>query len=282
MGILQRKALINLNLLDENRNVIQTKSVLDGGFIQFDPIEYKRSELGEHIYIIREIDPQDDGIDYDIHEETVTVLVKEEGVTKYSHTDNVNDAGEKQGDYESSKYYTDVITIPGAKKLHVTVKYTNPRGQFYIWQGAHEEVRTQTYGSDFNTGTALKQYYYQSGKDQEYLTDEFDVEGDSISVLYNSYAYSSIRWYSMAILIWRIMDIILLLQVESWQQRVTYDEDGVAFNNTTRPGILKITKDGSELTETNKDDTFTFEITFSNENGMPISDNIYWYVEDQN
>ena len=59
---------------------------------------------------------------------------------------------------------------------------------------------------------------------------------------------------------------------------VTYDEDGIKFENYTRPGILRITKN-ADVTEANKDDAFTFEITFSNENGMPISDNIYWYVE---
>lgn len=62
---------------------------------------------------------------------------------------------------------------------------------------------------------------------------------------------------------------------------VTYDDDGVMFNNKTRPGVLKVTKN-ADVTEANKDDTFTFEIEFTNENGMPISDNIYWYVEDQN
>ena len=59
---------------------------------------------------------------------------------------------------------------------------------------------------------------------------------------------------------------------------VIYDDDGIKFENHTRPGILRITKN-ADVTEANKDDTFTFEITFSNENGMPISDNIYWYVE---
>ena len=279
-----KEGTYSFELLDENRNVLQTKSVLDGGFIQFDPIEYTKDDMGEHTYIIREIDPQDDSIDYDVHEESITVLVKEEGATKYSHTDNVNNAGEKQGDYSSSTYYTDVITIPGADKLHVTVKYTNPRGQFYIWQGAHEEVRTQTYGADFNPNTALKQYNYQSGKDQEYLTDEFDVEGDSISVLYNSYAYDPSNGYYPNGPYSDMVNYGYYITVTGGKlaTEVTTDEDGIAFENHTRPGVLKITKDGSELTEANKNDTFTFEIEFANENGMPISDNIYWYVEDQN
>ena len=284
-----KEGTYQFELLDENRNVIQTKSVLDGGFIQFDAIEFTKKDVGEHTYIIREIDPQDDSIDYDAHEETVTVLVKEKerdtSLDVYSHTENINDAGEKQGDYVSSKYYTDVITISGAKKLHVTVKYTNPRGQFYVWQGAHEEVRTQTYGADFNPGMALKQYNFINGKDQEYLTDEFDVEGDSLSVLYMSYAYSPSYGYYPDGPYSDMVNYGYYMTVSpgdaDLSADVTYDEDGVAFDNTTRPGVLKITKN-ADVTETNKDDTFTFEITFDNENGMPISDNIYWYVEDQN
>ena len=275
-------------LLDENRNVIQTKFVVDGGFIQFDPIEYTKADVGEHTYIIREIDPQDNSIDYDTHEETVKVLVGQlagdvESVNVVSHSSNILDNGVKKYDYSSSTYYTDVITIPGADKLHVTVKYTNPRGQFYVWQGAHEEVRTQTYGADFNPNTALKQYHYINGKDQEYLTDEFDVDGDSLSVLYNSYAYPTTNnnWTDM-VNYGYYMTVTADLPVEgALTTDVTYDEDGIKFENHTRPGILRITKNAN-VTEANKDDKFTFEITFSNENGMPISDNIYWYVEDQN
>ena len=282
-----KEGAYQFELLDEHRNVIQTKTLFDGGFIQFDPIEYTKDDLGEHTYIIREIDPQDDSIDYDTHEETVNVLVKEnvisEGLTVHSYSDNLNESGEKESDYISNKNYTDVITIPDAEKLHVTVKYTNPRGHFWIWQGAHANVHSQNWNATCNPDTALKNYIYQSGKDQEYLKDEFDVIGDSISVLYSSYAYPSSYGYYPNGPYSDMVNYGYYITVSSDTTElaadVTYDEDGVAFNNTTRPGVLKITKDGSELTEANKDDTFTFEIEFANENGMPISDEIYWYVE---
>ncbi len=52
---------------------------------------------------------------------------------------------------------------------------------------------------------------------------------------------------------------------------VIYDEDGIRFVNKTRPGTLKLTKKVKNLTEANKDDVFTFKITFYNENGTPLS-----------
>ena len=133
--------------LYEGDTLVDTATTQDGGFIQFKVIEYDAA--GDHVYTIREVDPNDDTIDYDTHEETVEVSV----------TDN--------GD-----------------------------------------------------GT---------------LSSE-----------------------------------------------VTYDDDGIVFSNTTRPGTLRITKDATNGTSQNANDEFTIEIEFRNESGMPMDDNIYWYVEDQN
>ena len=61
----------------------------------------------------------------------------------------------------------------------------------------------------------------------------------------------------------------------------TYDDDGIHFINTSRPGSLKITKDVTNGSEANADDEFTFEIEFSNPNGMPFDQSIYWYIDGQ-
>ena len=130
--------------LYEGDTLVDTATTQDGGFIQFKVIEYDAA--GDHVYTIREVDPNDDTIDYDMHEETVEVSV----------TDNGN-------------------------------------------------------------GT---------------LSSE-----------------------------------------------VTYDNDGIVFSNATRPGTLRITKDAINGTSANANDEFTIEIEFRNESGMPINDNVYWYVE---
>ncbi|MBQ2510190.1 MAG: BspA family leucine-rich repeat surface protein, partial [Erysipelotrichaceae bacterium] len=134
-------------LLDENGDIIQTKPVGTGGFVLFDVITYTKADIGEHVYTVREIDPEDDTIDYDTHPETVTVTVTQ-----------------------------------------------NPNGTL--------------------------------------------------------------------------------------SAEVEYDEDGVLFINKRRPGTLRITKVGDGVTDANKDDVFTFKITFTNADGMPLGDGeeIYWYL----
>ncbi len=284
-----KEGAYSFELLDETGNVLQTKSLIEGGFIQFDSIEYTKDDLGEHTYIIREIDPKDDSIDYDIHEEIVTVLVKEGGKTGIIHSDNLDDAGEQLSNYDWSDILgrgyvetADYITIPGAEKLHVKLKYSSYYGSVEAYKGIHRCL-TASINEDYDGITdeewdaldnsyVFTDYDYQGTTGNEYKVEEFDVEGDSLSLYYYSDVAEDLLNYGYYV---EVTAGKLIADV-------TYDEDGVAFNNTTRPGILKITKDGSELTEANKDDTFTFEIEFTNENGMPISDNIYWYVEDQN
>lgn len=130
----------------EGDNLLETKSVLDGGFIQFSTISY--TEAGTHHYTIKEVNPNGNTIDYDTHEENITVEIIDNG-----------------------------------------------------------------------DGT-----------------------------LYSS---------------------------------VSYDEDGIIFRNNNRPGILEIKKN-AKTTSANRDDEFTFEIEFTNENGVPLSndENIYWYKKD--
>ncbi len=64
------------------------------------------------------------------------------------------------------------------------------------------------------------------------------------------------------------------------KSKVTYDDDGIRFTNKTRPGTLKLTKQVENQSDANKNDRFTFRITFYNENGAPIGNDekIYYYI----
>ena len=128
---------------------IETVATKNGGFVQFSVIEYTQEDVGDHTYHIKEVDPNNDAIDWDKHEETITVNVKDNG-----------------------------------------------------------------------DGTL--------------------------------------------------------------SAKATYDSDGIVFNNRTKPGMLKITKRTNIKTPANQNDKFTFNITFNNEKGQPISDDIYWYSEGVN
>ncbi len=129
--------------LVENGSVIQTKTTLDGGFIQFDPIVY--DSPGVHTYTVREVTGASDTIDYDTHTELITVTVTDDG------------------------------------------------------------------------------------------------EGNLTAVT---------------------------------------SESAMTFSNTTRPGVLKIKKEGEGVTEANKDDLFTFKVTLYNENGTLVEGGDYYYYRE--
>jgi|GEM_PF-6710459 len=135
-------------LLDEDGKQLQLKWNVSGGFILFDPIQYSKAEIGVHTYTIREVYTGNDTVEYDTHEETVTVTVTE----------------------------------------------------------------------------------------------------DSNGVL---------------------------------SAKVEYDDDEVSFVNRKKPGILRITKVGEGVDDSNKDDEFTFRVTLTNAYGMPLGEGekIYWYVD---
>lgn len=267
-------------LRDENGSIIQRTNVRGDGVILFDPIDYGIDDIGVHNYTVIERPGTESQVSYDYHTEHVQVVVQPTGAkvshtddlnddgtridvldhsrdgevtTVYSHTDNVDDAGIKQSDYVSNQDYADVVTIPNAASLHVKLKYSNVRGNFWIWRGAHEEVRTRSWSSStINTGTGsiggyLKSYNNQSGKDGEYLTDEFDVPGDSLSVLWSSYAYpEDSEYYSDVTDYGYYMEI----SANSYVRTDVYREDGTRideFENNkiyadviTIPGATKL------------------------------------------
>lgn len=119
-------------------------------------------------------------------------------VTDFVKAGSVRADGSLISDYTSNKNMSDVITIPGAEKLHVELSYSVPRGYFYIWEGNHPEVGngTSSFDDSFSGNTALKSYTWSSADDNKILTDSFDVDGDSLSVLYYSYARTQAdSWY---------------------------------------------------------------------------------------
>jgi pilin isopeptide linkage protein len=59
----------------EGNVLLQTKSVIDGGFVQFDMLEYDRNDVGIHTYTIKELIGTEDSVLYDGHEETIAVEV---------------------------------------------------------------------------------------------------------------------------------------------------------------------------------------------------------------
>jgi len=63
-------------------------------------------------------------------------------------------------------------------------------------------------------------------------------------------------------------------------------DEGIVFNNKTKPGELRLKKNAGDLSDyadSTKDQDFTFEVTFKNEDGKPLGedDKIFYYIEDE-
>ncbi len=265
-------------LLDTNEKILQVKDNIDGGAIIFDPIVYTADDSGEHTYIIRELVTDKEGVDFDLHDEIVhvTVGVNAPEVSTVAHTDNISDDGNKLADYVSNQRYSKIITVPDAKSLHVRLKYTNVRGPFYIWAGAHNEVLTESFSASCNTsvqspsnpGGYYRYFPYQSGKDQEYLYDEFDISGDSLSIWYYSYAYDASQGYYPN---GPYSDIVnygyyMTISAGDLEANVEYDDDGVIFNNSSRPGLLFLAK--HSVDDNVVPDSFYYDIELADEYGQ--------------
>ena len=119
---------------------------------------------------------------------TITYKVDKEAVTKYSHTQNIDETGAKQSDYgnnwtnaqitgtdrgDTSKAH--VVTIPNAKSITVDIYYN---GQNYtydwvtVWEGSHPDY---TAASNYSSGIADAQ---RLGGSQ---TGTFIVNGNTLS-----------------------------------------------------------------------------------------------------
>lgn len=73
----------------EGNVLLQTKSVIEGGFVQFDILEYDKTMVGLHQYVIKELAGTDEGILYDGHNEiiVVDVTVEDDDENHISHVD---------------------------------------------------------------------------------------------------------------------------------------------------------------------------------------------------
>lgn len=115
------------------------------------------------------------------YHETITPQIK------YSHTNNIDDQGNRNGDYDnnySSKHTPDIVTIPGAKSLHITVDYATESTSYdwlYILKGAHSTYPTDTIIQE----SAINQNKLGGGTNTISRV-EYDVEGDSVTFAFRS------------------------------------------------------------------------------------------------
>ena len=94
----------------------------------------------------------------------------------YSHTSNINDAGVNDGTYSANLATKDVITVPGADSLHVTITYGTESNwdMLYVFQGEYTGDITRNM-SQATTGWLYK---YMGGNNNT-TTVEIDIPGNT-------------------------------------------------------------------------------------------------------
>ena len=100
----------------------------------------------------------------------------------YSHTPNINDAGERNGNYTNNMNTNEVITVPGATKFHVVLSYGGESVDWVsIWSGSHPDYSASSNyssGAKFGGNTSGK---YGGGT---LSTVEGDIETEDGSITF--------------------------------------------------------------------------------------------------
>ena len=101
---------------------------------------------------------------------------------QYSHTPNISDDGVQNGDYANSLKLNDVVTIPGATKLHVKLTYGGEGWDWVcMWEGNHPDY---TAYSNYNKAVSINGTNKFGGGSG--TTVECDVEGDTVTFGFQS------------------------------------------------------------------------------------------------
>ena len=109
--------------------------------------------------------------------------------TKYAHTYNINDAWDVNGIYWNYSSYK-VITIPGAKKLHVSLKYSTENGcdYLYVFKGSFTQTPTRNMQA-----WQVYTFNWWNNKNTRSNTKDFYISWDTVT--FSFYADSSVWYY---------------------------------------------------------------------------------------
>ena len=109
---------------------------------------------------------------------------------KYSHTSNIDDTGKATGTYSNNLSTNDIVTIPGASKLHVKL-YCSTESKNYdwacVWAGSHPDYTA--YGNYSSSKLGTKSGKIGDGKKTSMpnITPiEGDIDGDTVTFGFRS------------------------------------------------------------------------------------------------
>ena len=104
-------------------------------------------------------------------------------ITKYSHTSNIDNNGTATGTYPTGQATTDVVTIPGATELNITIYYaTGLYGRYGVDATAYVFEGEYTGPISYDTTGYLKIYQDGDGTTKETAnTESFTVSSDTVT-----------------------------------------------------------------------------------------------------
>ena len=104
--------------------------------------------------------------------------------SKYSHTPNISDDGVPSGNYANNSNLNDVVTIPGATKLHVKLTYGGESDRYdwvCMWEGNHPDY---TAYNNYRTAVSINGTKKFGGGNG--TTVECDIVGDTVTFGFRS------------------------------------------------------------------------------------------------
>ena len=111
---------------------------------------------------------------------------------QYSHTDNIDDDGNVDGNYGPDQAVADVITVPNAASLHVKLTYGIESGYdlLYVFEGK--------YTGEINDHLDAGQLETYTSYEDEPTTIEFDVDGDTVTfAFFSDYSVTAYGYYAI-------------------------------------------------------------------------------------
>ena len=103
---------------------------------------------------------------------------------QYSHTPNISDDGVRSGNYANNLNLNEVISIPGANKLHVKLRYAGESASYdwvCMWKGNHPDFQSDIMYGDAISINGVQKFGGGIGN-----TVECDVEGDTVTFGFKS------------------------------------------------------------------------------------------------
>ena len=171
-------------------------------------------------------------------------------VEKYSHTSNIDDAGNANGrTYSNNLSTNDVVTIPGASKLHVKLYYSTESTSYdwaCVWAGSHPDYTAYGNYSSSKLGSSSGKIGGGEKTSMPATPIEGDIDGDTVTFGFRSDGGAGYYGYYAVV--------------------TGYDADG----NAVKAKALSDT-DTADIPSSYSDKAYMFDVTLKNSDSSKLS-----------